>query len=210
MKNQTKNYCVLLFSLLALLFNNACSGTFSVDLASADSEQQLKEKINKVIDNDDMVVEISFGTTSSAFTSDMEMATVNYYPAGKKDQMCKIVPLGKGDIRDSKPSSYAFDVDDDTDKARAIGVKFSDIDFSKIHTNIAKAIELMAADSLEYSGIGDYRMKLSYPDKIKHTFTLQSSAGTQAKTGNRGLSLETKFYEIKFEADAEGNVELKK
>jgi len=208
MKKTIKNHFLLVFGAATLLFANACSGTFSTDLKSPDSTADLREKIGKVINNDDMVVEISFGTTSSAFTSDMEMATVNYYEAGKKEPMAKIVPLGKGDVRDSRPSSYAFDQDDDTNTMRAVGVKFSDIDFSKIHTNIDKAIELMAADSLEYSGIGDYRMKLAYPDKIKHTFTLQSSAGTEAKTGNRGLALETKFYEIKFEADAEGNVAL--
>lgn len=212
MKSTILNYGFLFVCLTTLLFSNACSGTFSVDLTSPDSTTQLSEKIGKEINGNDMVVEIRLGTSSSAFTSDMEMATVNYYEAGKKEPMAKIVDLGKGDTRTSRPSSSAFDQDDDTNTMRAVGVKFSDIDFSKVHTNISKAIAIMESDSVNmaYSGIGNYTLELPYPDKIKHTFTLQSSGGTSTTTGNRGLTLETKFYEVKFEADADGNVTLKK
>lgn len=212
MKKQIKNYTTLIFCLSLLIFINSCSGTFSVDISSPDSTTQLREKIGKEINDDDMVVEIRLASASETFSSDMKMATVNYYEAGKKEPLAKIVDLGGGDPRTSRPDPYAFDQDDDTNTIRATGVKFSDIDFSKIHTNIAKAIAIMESDEvgMPYSGIGDYTIKVPYPDKISHTFTLQSSGGTSTKTGNRGLTLETKYYEIKFEADKDGNVTLKK
>lgn len=212
MKSFMKNYFFLPACVIILLFTNACGGTFSVDLSSSDSTNQLKEKIGKHIKDDDKVVEIRFGTTSSAFTSDMEQATVNFYEAGKTEPKCLIVPLGFGDTRTFPPSSFAFDKDDDTNTNRAVGISFSDVDFSKIHTNIAKAITIMESDSVSmpYSGIGDYTMKMPYPDKITHVFKLQSAGETKAAAGNRGLSLNTTYYECEFVADAEGNVILKK
>lgn len=212
MKTLTKNNLLFFICAFALLFAYGCSGTFSVDLTSADSTKQLRENISKEIKDDDKVVEIRFGTSSSAFTSDMEMATVNYYEAGKTEAKCLIIPLGVGDTRTSRPNSSAFDHDDDTNKDRAVGVKFSEVDFSKIHTNMAKAIAIMESDSVNmpYSGIGDYTMKMSYPDKITHTFKLQSAGDTKAATGNRGLTLNTTYYECEFVADAQGNVVMKK
>lgn len=211
MKTKIKNFQSLIVCTLTLLMVNSCSGTFSVDLTSPDSAVQLREKISKEIQNDDMIVYISLGTTSSAFTSDMGQAVVNYYEAGKTEPMAKVVSMGPGDNRTSKPNSYAFDEDDDTGKLRATGIKFSDVDFSQIHTNMAKAIAIMASDSVNmpYSGIGSYTMWLNYPDKIKHTFTLQSAGETNATTGNKGLALETTYYECEFEADAAGNVVMK-
>jgi len=208
---KTTHY-VFLFVCAFVLLANSCSGTFSVDLTSPDSTKQLREKIAKEIKDDDKVVEIRFATTSDAFTSDMEMATVNFYEAGKTEPKCLIVQLGLGDTRSIKPSSYAFDLDDDTNTNRAVGIKFSDVDFSKIHTNIEKAIAIMEADSVNmpYSGIGSYTMKMSYPDKISHDFTLQSAGETKAGTGSRGFTLNTTYYEVEFVADADGNVTLKK
>lgn len=186
---------VALFAAVILVMY-ACSDVFSIDFTKKESVVKIKERLETEIPADASIVGISFSSTAD-FTSDKEIAVVDYYPAGENDPVGKNVSLGKADPRDTKASFGAKEIKPEN------GIKLADIDFSVIPDYVQQGIDIMTADSvgLHFSGIGLYTIKIDKKSlKPVHKFSLESKGDSKTTTKNGRLATETEYYSLDFEA----------
>ena len=193
-------YSLALLSSFSLF--TACSDVFSLDFTKQESVDKLRGRLAEEIDENVVIVDLSFGSDDEGFSSTMNYAMVTYYEG---DEMkAKRVSLGGGGTRDWKPS-FAL-----KSKKPEYGAKLSEIDFSNIAANVQKGIAMFESDpiNLQFSGIGGYDIKFSEKSKgTLHEFSLQSRGGTKMTTASNGrLATETEYYELDFEVTPEGDV----
>lgn len=202
---------ILLLALVALtaLANTSCGDTGGVNLTDAESvRRNLPGLLEKHVDPQAVVTEISF-MGSGDFVKSMDVAVVRYFAPGSDGIRGVSITLSGGarNARESRVVGVSARRTPDT------GVKLADVDFSKIASNIAKGVEIIAGyaeetgQSVKFDGIGIYRIELAGdPAGVMHKFSLESRAGAEMSTARGRLEHVTNYYTFEFEADADGNV----
>lgn len=187
----------------AAVMLSSCGGFLGVDITDQSAiDTHLRSKIEAVIGADAEVAYITL-TPADHFSKKMEIATVSYFTPGDEKIKSKVIYLaGKKEPTDGMTTFVDRLTRDDAQK-------LSEIDFSRIATNIAAAVELMKEEDYEFSGVSEYEMELdSDPSEIVHEFSIESKEGSRMTTGGGRLATETSYYEFTFRADARGNIEL--
>ena len=199
-----KKIIILAAVAIAALANTSCGGLLGVNLADAESVQKhLPKLIEKHIDPQSVVTEISLMGTGD-FTNSMDVAVVYYFEPGSEEIKGMNITLSGGakHMRETKV------LGSDAKRTPDTGIKLADVDFSKIASNIAEAVEFLADEDLPFDGIELYRIRVTGdPAETMHKFSLESKAGSEMSTKRGRLEHVTNYYTFEFEADADGNVE---
>ncbi|MDR0510633.1 MAG: hypothetical protein LBH06_06045 [Rikenellaceae bacterium] len=191
----------------------SCGGLMGVDLTKQESvDKYLRAALEKHISPEAVIYELDLLTIGD-FSVNADMSSVTYIaPNGTELEEWSVPLSGNQDPRKS-PGSVTTII-----KRRQAegGVKLSEIDFSQIASNIAKAVAMLdemeddmeEKTDLKLDGISRYFIELSGdPAKIVHKFAIESKAGSELSTKNGRLSTVTNYYEFDFKANAAGNVE---
>lgn len=161
-------------------------------------DKKLSARINKYIPEDVTVYQIEFSFTEKL----EEYATfVNVvYTDAEGNLARKQIGLEydtKSDIR------IPWSLEGRTPET---GVKLSEIDFSKIASNIGKGRETMKEADLPFSGIEEYSIEVYYDDEngpvVYHSFELASRVSSERD--GTGTTIYYNTYE--FAADTDGDV----
>lgn len=199
-----KKTVYLLFATFILLSLKSCdsiSGIKITDQASID--KMISSKIEKHIDPDASIFEISFLNTAD-FSLEMDIVSVVLLLQGAEEPIqLNITVSGNQEPRETKVLSSRL-----KNRTADSGLKFSEVDFSKIASNIDKAAQIMQSEAYDLSGVKSYTMATSANrDDVKHSFELRSKDGTSLDTKNGRAAMVTEYYEFNFTANADGEVE---
>lgn len=208
---------IFAFSILSVivLTQNSCGGFFGIDITDQKSvDDNLRSKIEEVIGGPDVkVIEISLtagggGTFSKTLTS----AYVYYFEPATGYVKCMFITLS-GKVEGKENSLVGKYHDDDTGdptvKPEDV-LKLSEVDFSKIASNVNKAGEMVEKEGHEFSGIGTYDIIVNAdPSKTTVKFDVESRQDAKTTTKGGRLATEISYLTFDFSADAEGNVILK-
>jgi len=189
---------------VAGLMLNSCdfiSGLVVTDQGSID--RLLRKNIEKHIDSQSTIYDIRLATTSD-FSTEMNVITVTFMEPGSSEvKKYNITVPGNQEPRDN--SKFV----DRKLKNKTVeeGVKLSDADFSQIASNINKGAEIIKPENMNLDGVNYYQITFDKdPLKAIHAFSILSKAGTEFGSKHGRAALVTNYYEVKFKADASGNV----
>ncbi len=205
---KTKTIKSLLAVAVVAVTLNSCDAISRVDLKDQKSvDKMLPSKIEKHIDPQSTVFEIMLGTTSD-FSTEMDVATVEFLsPGATEPQSFSITIPGNQKPREGKIINVGINKKEFKPET---GIKLSDVDFSKIASNVAKATEMLKVVSRPVDGISSYTIKMDgKPENTVHSFNVRSKENTELGSQHGRAALVTNYYEFSFTADAEGNVTSK-
>lgn len=163
--------------------------------------RDLDSLIMKHIKHEMNVIEISFkksDNNDSAFSDSKGIVQIHYVdPENTKKKKVLAIDLKTGNT--SEDTWY----NEQEHFKEYTGIKPTILGCNKIADNINAAISMMASDSLNYSGIGNYDILLDpEPAKIRHKFKIEIQTGAD----NRKVM----YDEYSFIADLDGNVQPSK
>lgn len=207
MKTTLNGKLAVLCSILTLSFLFASCGDIANafsngrDFTNAEDVKDLDEVIMGYIDPEMQVFEIDFrkaDNDAAMFSSSKGLAHIHYVdPDNAKKQ--KVIAVNLKDGTAYEDTTYS----ERERYKKYTGIKVEKLGCAKIADNVNTAIQMLAADSLDYSGIGSYTIELdAKPEKIRHRFTLERRSGSGSRT--------VYYDEYRFEADLEGNVKQRK
>ncbi|MCL1943507.1 MAG: hypothetical protein FWF54_08200 [Candidatus Azobacteroides sp.] len=216
MKKHLRTILLLSVVVATTLTQYSCSGLFGIDITDQkDIDDNLRSKIEKFVGSDAKIIEISLGTegTGENFSKTVTSAQVYYFESGSNAVKCKYITLGSNS-EGKERSTLGKYVDDDTDSPTVKPenvLKLSEIDFSKIASNVSKAGKMVEESENEFSGVKTYDIVVSAdPSKTIHSFTIESRQGSKTTAKSGRLGAEISYLEFNFTADPEGNVKEKK
>jgi len=89
------------------------------------------------------------------------------------------------------------------------GIKLSEIDFSKVASNVNTAIQMLKDEGYEADGVKSYRMSFNgNPAETVARFNVLVKGDTNFGSKNGRAALVTEYMEFDFQADAAGNVSI--
>lgn len=199
-------FSVMVFA-LTLSFTACDFLTSSYDFTSQEAVDKAKEKISKEIPNDALIAGIKFMTQSSdEFSKEYGIFQIDFYEANSTDLKRSLIYISNNETKDRTHTL----IDRDTENySSENAVPLSSIDFSKIAENINKASELVIAEDLAFSGLGDYAISTNKDSKdILHSFSIHSEADSKSKLKGGKFVTETQYYSIDFVAKNGAEVTL--
>lgn len=184
---------------------SSCGGFMGVDFTDqASVDENMRKNLEKFVDPEASVLEITF-MSANDFTMTLGNAMVAHFAPDDDELLYYNVMLGG--IDKDEPTKAHGSLHHLSGRKPESGVKLKDIDFSKIASNIAQAVEMMKEAEYDCDGIGSYEIELnSDPTKVVHKFELQSISGKEYGRKGRNTTVTTNYYKFDFEADADGNV----
>lgn len=194
-----------------LLFNS-CGGFLGFDITDQGAiDSNLRPKLEEMLGNDLSIIEISLSEGGGeTFSKTITAASVTYFDKEANDVKAKWITLsGKTEMKDTRVYKDYKGDDGKLKISEVDAQKLSEIDFSKIAEIVKAAGAMVEKNENEFSGIKAYTITVnSDPEKVKHTFMIQSRLDSKTTTKSGRLATEISYLEFKFEADAQGNVTM--
>jgi len=205
---------LIVYLIVSSVALSSCGGFLGFDITDQGAiDSYLRSKLSEVIGEDALVLEIRLSEGGGGtFSNTIVLATVDCLDAEANKVYSKVVTLsGKLEGKDSKILGRYANDDDKLKVSASDTQKLSEVDFSKIASIVNKAGEMVEAEGNEFSGINGYTIKLnSDPEKVVHTFTIQSRQDSKTTTKSGRLATEISYLEFNFKADSQGNVSMMK
>lgn len=200
-------------AIAAVLGLGACNTFFGADLTDQESvDKLLPSRLEKFIDPQATVYEISLGTTAD-FSTSMSIAVVECLAPGATEARKLIIDLsGNQKPREQSVSDmprYDAQLRKMVTRERTAenGIPLHDIDFSKVASIVNQASEILQAEGFATDGVDDFTMTFNgNPAETKYTLRLLTKQGTEMGSQHGRAALVTQYYKFPFEADAQGTV----
>ena len=198
---------ILLIAFLGISMQS-CNLNLSIDFTKEkDTNELLRTKLEKHVDPQSTIFEIALLSTAD-FSMDADILTVTFLaPNASEPTKYNINVAGNQEPRETKVNMAGSQK-----KRYAIekGIKLCDLDFSKITSNVNKAIEMLKEEGYEADAIDGYTIETDgNPDNTLHRFYAKCKAGSEYGTKNGRAAVITNYYEFEFRADANGDVTVK-
>lgn len=188
-----------LIAILTIILLNSCSSISGYNIENEKDADALKEYVVSKVNPEMYITEISM-------TSNLDLNTkikiISIDEASDKDELNRFtLCLGarkESEVTESKESN--------SDKENK-GIKLADLDFKSFSKNIKNLIAAVPAD-YEYQCVSEYTEQFKNGKSIGVKGIIHALDKTGNSTKLKGNKLETTYYQLNFEMDASGKINI--
>ncbi|MCD8101100.1 MAG: hypothetical protein LUE26_00785 [Alistipes sp.] len=196
MKNRLLGAAVAL--IVAPILITSCDMLGGIVLKEEGSGVKLQEKLTKEIDPEAIVYNIVVNSEDD-FSFKAGSVIIYYSEPGSDEVKATTFNFATSTVNESSNTMHR-------DRTPDTGIALKDIDFASISLNMNNAIDWLSKNDIKSDGFKQYRIFIvsSNPEDVYYRFEINQK-GKTTTVGNRR---QTEYFEYKFKADSDGELEL--